>query len=174
MSAYECSGIEVSGQYAYIATTMNMLCIFDVSDPANPLWAGYYKAKSTYGCSELDVQGTYAYVVSCIGLHTYQFYGAGIEEEPTEALPSKSTMELLRNPVKGKRIQLLLTSNNPNDYDIGLFNVLGQEVTTFNLTSLSAGKNHINLPIEKIPNGIYFLKVKNNACIAPEKVVILR
>ncbi len=51
----------VDGNYAYIAAGLNGLHIFDISDPANPVWV---KKVSVSGTAECVISGGYAYVVN--------------------------------------------------------------------------------------------------------------
>lgn len=168
------SGIEISGQFAYIATLDDILFIFDVSDPANPVKVGYYLSNPRGICNELSVQGTYAYVVSGLGLHIYQFFGAGVEEEPKEPLPVHTSLKILQNPATGNNIELMLTTSNPDNCALSLYNTLGREVKTFYLTNVSLGKTYIHLSVDRIPNGVYFLKINGDLNVSPEKVVILK
>lgn len=168
-------GIDISGLYAYVNVRNAMLLVLNISEPTNPTVCGRYKSFNyNFDFYGLCALGTYAYASSDCGLQIYQFYGAGVEEEPEKPLPLRASLKLLQNPVRGNSIQLCLTTTTLYNYDIGLYNVLGQEVKSFNLKNLSMGKNHIDLSIDKIPNGVYFLKVKNNFNISPQKVVILK
>jgi hypothetical protein len=169
-------GIYVSGAHAYVIFEPDELIILDISDPMQISVVGWYKH---YHC-HLLYQAVYSsppYVYvgdNNTGLQIFEFPASAIKEEPTEILPSHTCLTLLQNPVQRNRIQLMLITNNPADCNIGLYNILGQEVKAFNLQNLSVGKNLIDLSVDKIPNGVYFLKVKKDTSIPPEKVVILK
>lgn len=156
---FDCSGIEVSGQYAYIATITDRLLIFDVSDPINPIWTGYYESKPRYTCNKLNVQGAHAYVVSSLGLHIYQFYGAGVEEELEETIPTKTFVKVLQNPVSSNYIELLLASPLSDKAEITLYSRIGRKIRSYQLCGLKSGKNKLRLDAKGLPSGIYFLKL---------------
>jgi hypothetical protein len=52
----------VEGNYAYIAGNINGLHIFDISDPANPVWVN--KVDSIGSIYHVYVEGNYAYILS--------------------------------------------------------------------------------------------------------------
>lgn len=163
----------VFDQFAYVADDTGGVRIIDVSNPGDLKEAGYYGFP--INGEAVHPVGTFAFVAdqSC-GLQIFEFLGTGIEEEQKEAIPEPTDIRILQNPVTTTTVQLMITGNNSINCDIGLFNVLGQEVKSLNLENLSIGKNCINLSIDMIPNGVYFLKAKNDLSIPPEKVVILR
>jgi hypothetical protein len=163
---------DVEGSLAYMACTSPGIKVLDVADPLNPTIVGYFDTPDY--AENLQFSDPYIFVADrdC-GLQIYEYYGTGIEEEDQD-MRQPPTLKLLQNPVTGSSIKLMLTANNPNDCALGLYNILGQEVKAFNLESLSMGKNHIDLSVEHVPNGIYFLRLNDGSNIQSEKVVILK
>jgi hypothetical protein len=164
----------VRESYAYISDFDGGLRIIDVSSPTNPVEVGYYYAP-TFFALNCFFSDPFIYVAAaCLGLQIYEFYGTSIEEKEQKSESSPMTLRLLQNPVTGRSIPLMLLTNNLNNCAFGLYNTLGQQVETFYLENLSIGKNNVDLPINDIPSGIYFLKLKNDPSVPPEKVVILK
>ncbi len=54
--------ISVQGNYAYVAGDVNGLHIFDVSDPANPVWVN--QVQTAHGINQIAIMGAYAYAGS--------------------------------------------------------------------------------------------------------------
>jgi len=170
------SGVDVAGMYAYISVSIDAeLRIWDVSDPANPLWSGYYASWQPYfEFHDVFARGTYAYLATDCGLQIYQFYGAGVEEELEKYNAVPSAVKLLQNPVRGNSIRLMLTTQNAHNVKLELYNLLGQEVKTFSFNSLSFGENKVELSIDEVPTGVYFLRLKNSPGYKSKKVIIVR
>lgn len=169
------TGIHISGSYAFIPGLYCYFWIWDISQPSNPVYSGhYYSYVYNFQFYGIFSMGTYVYVTSDLGLQIYQFYGAGIEEELAETTPKSSSIRLIQNPVTTNSIKLMLIISNPDNCTMCLYNILGQEVKTFDLENLAVGKNRVELPTDQISNGIYFLRMKNGPDIQSEKVVILR
>jgi len=59
-------GIDVDGNYAYVAAGANGLHIFDVSDPENPIWI--HRVDTPSGAIRVPPSGGYAYVTNSSGL----------------------------------------------------------------------------------------------------------
>jgi hypothetical protein len=168
--AYE---VSISDTLLYVYFLSSGLEIFNISSPLSPQSCAHYCGSPLCYCMGFAVDSGLAYIAAHNGIFIFQHTPSGIKEEEKDVLV-KSSMKIMQNPATGNSIRLMLTTTHPNNYDIWLHNILGQEVKVFNLKNLTVGKNHIDLSVDNIPNGVYFLKVKNNQSIPPEKVVILR
>lgn len=157
------SGVHVSGQYAYISSRIAALHIYNVSQPANPFWVGYYHSiPSSFTFRGLFVMGTYAYVASCYGLQIYQFYGAAVEEELEETIPAQTSLKVLQNPVNGNCIELLLAFPVSDKAEITLYNQIGQRLRHYQFNGLKPGGNKLRLDAKGLAAGIYFLKLNGS------------
>jgi hypothetical protein len=74
-------GVAVEGDYVYYVAGASGLRVASVTDPAIPTLVGSYDTRDqAYG---VTVSNGYVYVAeSDSGLGIYQFYGAGVEENP--------------------------------------------------------------------------------------------
>jgi hypothetical protein len=68
----------IDNGHAY-ATGGSMLYVVSVSNPANPVTVGHY---SMHAAGRLAAKEGYIYVTSDSGIGVYQYYGAGVEEDP--------------------------------------------------------------------------------------------
>jgi len=170
----DCSGLSISGLYAYLSCIYADLKVIDVSQPNNPTFAGYYKSfEDGFFFHGVYAVGTYAYVSTDCGLQIYQFYGAGAEEteEKTHSPPS---FKLLQNPVRGNHIIVQLQNWKDEDVNLSLYNLLGRRIKKFYLSKLSPGKNKIRLKTQELPSGIYFLKLEEQTTSQSAKLIILK
>jgi len=168
------SGLSISGLYAYLSNIDALLMVFDVSQPNNPTFTGLYKSWGPdFFFHGVYAVGTNAYVSTDCGLQIYQYYGAGVEEteEKTHSPPS---FKLLQNPTTGNHIELLLHTTNVENATVCLHNVAGQRVKTFTLRNLVSGKNRVTLSTDRIPSGIYFLRLGSEFNNESIKVTIIR
>jgi hypothetical protein len=171
---YDFSGVYVSGLYAYVIRQSNELCIFDISNPSHPDFVGWYQHYASLLYNAVYCAGRYIYIGdNNMGMQIYEFPATGIKEEEEDVAIS-SSMKILQNPVCRKKMEVMLAINSPNNFSIELFNTLGQKVKVYNLGNLTTGRNRIQLPIDQISNGIYFLRLNDGSNIQSEKVVILK
>jgi hypothetical protein len=74
----------------------------------------------------------------------------------TSTYAGKTKIQLAGNPVRNQ-IRLYTTTSKRENVDIQVFNSLGQEMYRQKHT-VTAGTNLLELPAEKLQNGLYFLK----------------
>jgi len=149
--------------YVYVAAGEGGLRIIDVSSPSNPFEAGYYQTPRPGGAANTFLSDPYMYVATYgCGLQIYQFYGAGVEKESEKYGAVSASIKLLQNPVRGNFIRLVLTTQNAHYAKLELYNLLGEEVKTFSFNNLSFGGNKVELSIDELPTGIYFLRLEDS------------
>jgi hypothetical protein len=164
--------IHVSGSYAYIANEHSMLVVVDVSDPANPQEAGYYSLPNlAYGVFATDL---YAFVATYrCGLQIFRNLLVGIQEYSKRSV-RRSGLRLLRNPVLGSCMEIMLLATGRDDATLSMYNTAGQKVWSFTFTALSQGEHKVLLNTETIPAGAYFLRLDNAANHETVKISVLK
>ncbi len=93
-------------------------------------------------------------------------YGVGIDEDQ----PTVS-MNIYPNPVHN-RIHMELSSENPQDLDITIVDMVGQVVLEENLIGIT--KYHTSYDISNFANGIYFINVREENTVYTKKLVITK
>jgi hypothetical protein len=153
------TGIHISGSYAFVPGLYCYFWIFNISEPSNPIYCGcYYSYVYYFQFYGIFSMGTNLFVTSDLGLQTYQFYGAGVEEEPKKPTPYLSGLQFLQNPFKGGHFEVLLSSPKQIPAKITLYNQIGQRLRTYHFNRLKSGENKLRLDAKGLPAGIYFLK----------------
>ena len=167
---YWASDVSVSGTYAYIAGSFAGLLVIDISDPSNPVEVGYYD--TPYRPQDIAVGDSFVYVADFgAGLQIYENLLLGIDDSRDQiALP----IRLLQNPVAGDYIEIELSLKQQDMYEIGLYNLLGQEVKTFSISGLSAGRHRIRLETKGLAGGVYFLRAADKKTQQYIKVTIMK
>ena len=164
-------GVAVSGTYAYVADGSSGLRVIDISDPSNPFEVGYYD--TPYSGNNVAVSGAYAYVADGrSGLQIYENLLFGIGDSQDEI--SLPVFRLSQNPVVCDYIEIELSVEQKDGYDLNLYNLLGQKVKTFTISGLSAGKHKIRLETKGLTGGVYFLRMGDKESQQCVKVTIMK
>ncbi len=119
--------------------------------------------------SPYDPDGT----VTDIGAYSY-FQESDYAEEPSEPIPSDFRItSVYPNPFNGQttvRIELPVTS----ELRIHLYNNLGRFVGELFGGSVNAGYHSFVADLNRLPSGVYYLKVETETRIATERLVLVR
>lgn len=90
-----------------------------------------------------------------------------------EDIKTLTTTKISPNPAQN---QMALNIKTPENTEIkwNLKNIIGQNLTQPTKQILNTGENQINIPIQDLSNGIYFLQIQINNTIQNKKFVIAR
>ena len=70
-----------------------------------------------------------------------------------------SLSKISPNPVISDRLKIEYSMPFKVPVTLSISEVNGKEIAVYHFNDLSAGRNEIELPIEKLDNGIYFVKI---------------
>ncbi len=164
-----CNDLFISGNFLYCAYSSRGLRVYNVSNPANPVLAGYYLG--SMNARGVFLADSYAYVADqYAGLQIYDVSQIiGINE--TRQRQISSGIRLLRNPVRGNIELLLAPSMLNNPVCISLFNPVGQKITSY---FVNDPEQKISLPVKNLGSGVYLLVIENGSIHETIKLVVLK
>lgn len=166
--------LTIKDSLLYVALQIVGVEVFNISSPLTPISVGYYCGSPLCIPLGIGISDDHVYLAADNGIFIFEYTGGtGIEQQGEASIPIFPSMQILQNPIRGNSIKLLLTSGNNNNTTINLYNLSGQKIKTFSLDNLSTGENRLNLSIDNIPGGVYFLKMEGNNNKS-EKVVIVK
>lgn len=142
----------VKNSYAYIGTK-NGLLVIDISNPLNPVQVGYYRTpyyvRRVYGDS--------VYIYTCCfggGVCILEHLPSGIKSK--EKSSKFRNFDILSNPIIDK---ILIRFQKEDRYRISFYTFLGELLNNKNLI-LSESTKEVILNLSNLPNGIYFLSIR--------------
>ena len=68
-------------------------------------------------------------------------------------------MALYPNPLTDNRLTLKYTSNQMDDLNIGIYNIIGSKVKSLVLPKKSVGNDEFNIDLEILGNGLYYFRL---------------
>jgi serine protease len=81
------------------------------------------------------------------------------------------TIGVFPNPANGLMyLNINIPETGPSE--VGIFNLVGQEVISVHKGSLPSGKHLFEVPTNELPNGVYYIRVINDGKNTTNKVVI--
>ena len=83
-------------------------------------------------------------------------------------------LELVPNPIAGDHVKMQLSLTEAMDVNISVSNIAGQVVRSLPKTHLTEGEQSIDLDVQNLANGIYFVQLLNEKGIRTERLVISR
>ena len=95
--------------------------------------------------------------------------GTGINE----MYLSSFVINIFPNPAS-RELNIAHNIKNPNNANVMLSNVLGQNIKTWNISASDMKRNLITLPLENIPNGFYIVSIITDNGAASTKIEVLR
>lgn len=93
----------------------------------------------------------------------------GIEEKPSSSLNPLSLRLSLLHPFK-----VSYTLPSTSEVRLELFNAAGRRLKSFALGKKGKGEHHEYLPIDKLPSGIYFIRLKTDKGVVTQKSILLK
>jgi len=171
----------IKGNYAYVSHYADGLKIYDISDPANPVEAGYYDTNSATGGGFDGAWGAFPFFASGKILISDQQNGLFVVRF--------SPLVGVNTPVSsGEPTQFELASNYPNPFNpttqirfslpqaehvtIKIYNMLGQVVSTILDERKSAGNHNVQFNGRNIESGVYLYRIEAGEFRAVKKMVL--
>ena len=166
----------IKGNYAYVSYYEDGLQIWDLTDPSNPVLAGYYDTfpNNTNYNNYWGNWGTYPFLPSGVvlasdrkyGLFMLQFDLVGIQTANDDLTRNKLNAAIFPNPSDGSfTIQVNEEISTPYSFEV--FDVSGKSLNIFELNNAT---ENINLP--NLPSGFYFGKIMLEGKEKTQKIII--
>ena len=147
------------------------LRVLDVSSPSNPQEVGYYQLNQS---NNVFFEDPYVFVADgAQGVQILEVLGTGIGEEEKD-YTNMPSLHLLQNPIRDSNINILLSLSHPVNAEIALYNQIGQRVKTFQFSGLKVGQNRLELDVQELTSGVYFIKVQNIANLPTIKLLLIK
>ena len=165
----------IKENYAFVSYYYDGLYVFDISDPANPVIAGFYDTSTEpNNNSYKGAWGVYPYLpsgnvlVSDMQNGLYIFDVTGAVTSAGEINSGYSGVLLFPNPVKNK-LNILLPPGKTKPVTVKLLNLQGQIILD---EFIYTGSGAIEFNVENISPGIYFVNTITDDVNATIKLVI--
>ena len=81
-----------------------------------------------------------------------------------------SKIHIYPNPAS-EEINILFNIDKPGDIKLQFINSLGQKIKSVATDKLNMGENRINIPVDEIPNGVYFIKIIINENFVNKRII---
>lgn len=159
--------VDVFGQYAFIANyILEGVQVVDISDPANPSIAGYYKRS---GCFALNVTYHAGHVFVADGPAGMQIYNFDQLNDASSIKTTNNTLRVYPNPATNKIfIEGFQSARNAQ---ISVYNLYGQ--IAFQSMNLALTKESgTSIDLANFRKGVYILSVTFENKIHQEKIVV--
>lgn len=170
----------VGNRWALVSCYEDGLNVYDIADPANPVYAGFFDThpQGGYNISSYNGYrgnwGAYPYfpsglVLACdmqngvFILDLTGIYSLGIGVKENEG--AEHNFHIFPNPASGA---ITITSATKNDVQIIVNNILGETVLTEKAQVF--GKHPLDVTL--LPNGAYFVTIKSSKGSFTKKIII--
>jgi hypothetical protein len=164
-------GIKLQGSTAYLAGSSTGMRILDISNPLAPTVTGFYTGIDYSRDVALD--GPHVYVANgYAGMQAYEYLLYGIDEFEQQTV-RQHTINVLRNPVANREIALSVQLQEDATLNLSIYDAAGKRVHQPYHFHLDAGTHTITLPIQELPQGVYFLATDALGIFNGEKIIIL-
>ncbi len=148
------------------------ISIYDVTDPLNPILAGYY---STYEhITDMEIQGQYLFTTSISEFRVYQCDALTNVIAPSEPIPTEfNLLPPYPNPFNSTLV-IPFTIPVQSTVNISIYNILGQRVDQFDFPPLSPGAHRILWDANSLASGVYIVNMLADGKELRQKVVLLK
>ncbi len=156
-SGLQGQGNQINQQYG-IASHITALVITPDRQIVGQFYAPYYPTQDTLNSLLLSLG---AQMQDC---------SVGISESSTN-MSYQNTMQISPNPIL-ENAKAYIIIDEGGLFDIQIINNFGVLIQSFT-TQLTKGENQINLSLNSLPTGIYYVRVQNNAIVINKTVLKL-
>jgi len=191
LTDYQAAGTDIdanlylSGDFVYQANYTAGLRILDLSDPANPVEAGFFDTyQPVAGTPGYDIWGgawtSYPYLRSgAVAISSYQeglvlvlpMLSTGTDAERGHPTVRPSELSVYPNPF-ADRITASLRLDRTEDVDIGVFDVLGRQLLPIQSVRLEADTPHtLEVGLIDLPPGVYFFTVRGRTVVLSAPII---
>ena len=167
----------IKGNYGYVSYYEDGLQIWDLTDPLNPVLAGYYDTfpfNNNYG-GYWGCWGTYPFLPSNVILASDRKYGLHVLSFDLDPFVSNDDLSrsnldahIFPNPSNGI-FNIQIVSENIQPFTFEVFDVSGKL-----LKRVELNQNRAEVQLTNLPSGFYFGKITMDGKVKVEKIVIRR
>ncbi|RJP73422.1 MAG: T9SS C-terminal target domain-containing protein [Candidatus Zixiibacteriota bacterium] len=162
--------VKVAGGLAFVADGTGGLLVLDVSNPAQPVYAGSYRTPGP--ALEVHLSGGEIYVACQYALGLYRFTGLGVPPLPPP-LPAGFSLTAHPNPFNPQTtIGYRLPA--PGYLRLRVYDTAGREVATLAEGWRAAGAYEARFDGSGLVSGVYVVKLESGEYEAQTKVVLLK
>jgi hypothetical protein len=165
--------IEINGNYAFITSRFSGLTVIDISNPAEPQLAGYYRIPN--GANGISFSNNTIILAQGSNLGFYEFTPAdAIDDSSQPKIPTEfAVLPNYPNPFNNSttiRYELPLSA----DVTIDIYDIAGRHIRTLLSEKQSAGYHELNWDSKSATSGIYFYKIRANDFTQTQKMVLIK
>ncbi len=91
----------------------------------------------------------------------------------TEDIAVTKSLSIFPNPTNGNIVASFRLSENA-DVDITIYNLMGQQVQNVPIANYPNGKHEVQINTEQLPNGVYWLALRDKKSVQTVKFVVAR
>lgn len=178
LTSYGClRGLEINGNDLYVTGDSIGLNIYNVSNPANPVFAGYSLISNRP--MGVSVSGNMAAVANYDNIDFYDCSAASDIGQTEPPLPGKfALLPNYPNPFNNST-QIRFELPAPDHIRISVFDILGRNISTLADADFEAGRhiilwNGTNSDGQPVSSGRYFIQAKTNDSRKSISVMLLK
>ncbi|KPL06687.1 hypothetical protein AMJ86_07515 [bacterium SM23_57] len=166
-------GLAYNSGYLFIADAYEGLQIYDVTDPANPVVAGYYDIQGD--AKDVKVVGNRVYLLDRFFLHLLDFdLISSVENNPVSHVPTEFGITSVYHNPFNPVTSLIYSVPTAGNMSMVVYDILGREVETLFNGYRPAGIYRHNFNGSHLSSGIYFVKMSIGDVQSVKKVVLLK
>jgi hypothetical protein len=122
---------------------------------------------------DVAIDGPYVYVANgYAGMQAYEYLLYGVDEFK-QGIASQYHIEVLQNPVVNREIALRVQLREDAAVSIVIYDATGKRVDQPHHLHLDAGTHTVDLPIQDLPYGVYFLTTDALDIFNSTKIIVL-
>ncbi|MBU1638609.1 T9SS type A sorting domain-containing protein [bacterium] len=175
----EDNSVDLTGNYACVAFSDNIwptqdpgIKIIDVSDPSNPIAAGYYRSQNV--ANRVVARGTYVYAAEGAFFTIYDISAAMPVDNNSRSLPTTVMLHPAYpnpfNPTATIRFDLPEASA----VTLTIYNLQGQTVETLVNGQMLPGVHTVTFDGSRFSSGSYFYTLKTNDFVETKQMTLVK
>jgi len=168
--------IAIMGNNALLAEEATGLELINISNPDS---ISHIETYNTPGNAlNIATQGEYAFVADRSSLQIFHVRSTAIDDDREIALPEQANMSCYPNPFNS-RINIVVTLPKEGQSQLGIYDIMGREITIFPNQLMHIGSNIItwdgyNYEGGLEPSGIYFVRLNFSNYEVKSKIILLK
>ncbi|MDP8207132.1 MAG: T9SS type A sorting domain-containing protein [Candidatus Electryonea clarkiae] len=95
------------------------------------------------------------------------------DDPRTKELPNDISLDLWPNPFNST-LNIQISLPNPENVEVALYNIIGQEISRLTPMTLSSGQNRLTFSDLQLSSGLYFVKIITPSYVKTERIVLLK
>jgi choice-of-anchor B domain-containing protein len=158
----------MKGNYIFVSYYEDGLCIFDISNPANPVMSGFYdtneaetegKLRGAWGVYPFLPSGNVIVSDRQTGLYIFDVSEA-VNPLSVESSQSEPEIKLFPNPFDNLLQIKFMDDDVPRNFTLELISISGQKIADFEINNNNSQIFSQDISEKNIPRGIYIVKIK--------------